>query len=79
MFACFDQQDLKAPFALHITAPPYWTVQIPIGLACRASLAWAGSSSSPGSAATLPRTAGANATLADLLASYFAASRAATW
>ncbi|HUZ22950.1 MAG TPA: aminopeptidase N [Streptosporangiaceae bacterium] len=26
MFACFDQQDLKAPFALHVTAPPHWTV-----------------------------------------------------
>ena len=26
MFACFDQQDLKAPVALHVTAPPHWTV-----------------------------------------------------
>jgi aminopeptidase N len=26
MFACFDQQDLKAPFALHVTAPAHWTV-----------------------------------------------------
>ncbi len=26
MFACFDQPDLKAPFTLHVTAPPGWTV-----------------------------------------------------
>ncbi len=26
MFACFDQQDLKAPFALHVIAPAHWTV-----------------------------------------------------
>jgi len=25
-FACFDQPDLKAPFALHVTCPPEWTV-----------------------------------------------------
>jgi aminopeptidase N len=27
MFACFDQQDLKAPFTLHVTAPAHWTVR----------------------------------------------------
>jgi len=26
VFACFDQQDLKAPFTMHITAPEHWTV-----------------------------------------------------
>ncbi len=25
-FACFDQPDLKAPFTLHVIAPPDWTV-----------------------------------------------------
>ena len=26
VFACFDQQDLKAGFAFHVTAPAHWTV-----------------------------------------------------
>jgi aminopeptidase N len=26
VFACFDQQDLKATFTMHITAPAHWTV-----------------------------------------------------
>ncbi|MDT0201445.1 aminopeptidase N [Nocardioides sp. AE5] len=26
IFACFDQPDLKAPFTLHVTAPPHWHV-----------------------------------------------------
>jgi aminopeptidase N len=26
VFACFDQPDLKAPYTLHVTAPPDWTV-----------------------------------------------------
>ncbi len=26
IFACFDQPDLKAPYTLHVTAPPSWTV-----------------------------------------------------
>ena len=26
IFACFDQPDLKAPYTLHVTAPPDWTV-----------------------------------------------------
>jgi aminopeptidase N len=26
VFACFDQQDLKASFAFHVTAPAHWTV-----------------------------------------------------
>jgi aminopeptidase N len=52
VFACFDQQDLKASFAFHVTAPAHWAVLSNQAAASRQECASVASGTGGGAAGT---------------------------